>query len=109
MMIYKYYDTITAEDLEFSVGSKQAVWEVKESLLGPNAGSHFGGFSGGNSHEDMLQEDERYMMDKLPAFSHPQAQQGYIQRQQMPAMPYQNQQQGGYGAQAYPPQKGGQY
>ncbi|KAH9947356.1 chitin synthase III catalytic subunit [Amylocystis lapponica] len=34
MMVYKYWDSITREDLEFSVGSKAAVWEVKdESLL----------------------------------------------------------------------------
>ncbi|GAA5889117.1 hypothetical protein JCM6882_009746 [Rhodosporidiobolus microsporus] len=33
MMVYKYYDSITKEDLEFSVGSKAAVWEVKETLL----------------------------------------------------------------------------
>ena len=30
MMVYKYWDSITKEDLEFSVGSKQAVWEVKD-------------------------------------------------------------------------------
>ncbi|GAB5588229.1 Chitin synthase [Umbelopsis nana] len=30
MMVYKYWDSITKEDLEFSVGSKQNVWEVKE-------------------------------------------------------------------------------
>ena len=33
MMVYKYWDSITKEDLEFSVGSKQAVWEVKDPLL----------------------------------------------------------------------------
>jgi uncharacterized membrane protein YgcG len=33
MMVYKYWDSITKEDLEFSVGSKQAVWEVKDALL----------------------------------------------------------------------------
>jgi len=33
MMVYKYWDSITKEDLEFSVGSKAAVWEVKEPLL----------------------------------------------------------------------------
>ncbi|KII86256.1 hypothetical protein PLICRDRAFT_43838 [Plicaturopsis crispa FD-325 SS-3] len=33
MMIYKYWDSITREDLEFSVGSKAAVWEVKDPLL----------------------------------------------------------------------------
>ncbi|KAF9434618.1 Chitin synthase, class 7 [Entomortierella beljakovae] len=32
MMVYKYWDSITKEDLEFSVGSKQNVWEVKELM-----------------------------------------------------------------------------
>jgi len=34
MMVYKYWDSITKEDLEFSVGSKLAVWELpaKEGL-----------------------------------------------------------------------------
>lgn len=36
MMVYKYWDSITKEDLEFSVGSKQAVWEIKDPLLGPS-------------------------------------------------------------------------
>jgi len=35
MMVYKYWDSITREDLEFSVGSKAAVWEVKDPLLAP--------------------------------------------------------------------------
>ncbi|KAA1107514.1 Chitin synthase, class 7 [Puccinia graminis f. sp. tritici] len=41
MMVYKYWDSITKEDLEFSVGSKQAVWEIssKEALLS-GMGSH---------------------------------------------------------------------
>lgn len=29
----QYWDSITKEDLEFSVGSKQANWDVKDSLL----------------------------------------------------------------------------
>jgi len=33
MMVYKYWDSITKEDLEFSVGSKAAVWEVKDAML----------------------------------------------------------------------------
>lgn len=41
MMVYKYWDSITKEDLEFSVGSKQSVWEVKEPLFG--GGSSEGG------------------------------------------------------------------
>ncbi|TEY76290.1 hypothetical protein BOTCAL_0060g00010 [Botryotinia calthae] len=32
MMIYKYWDSITKEDLEFSVGIKQNNWDVKELL-----------------------------------------------------------------------------
>jgi hypothetical protein len=32
MMIYKYWDSITKEDLEFSVGARQNIWEVKELL-----------------------------------------------------------------------------
>ncbi|KAG5349929.1 Chitin synthase, class 7 [Termitomyces sp. Mn162] len=35
-MVYKYWDSITKEDLEFSVGSKAAVWEVKDPLLAAN-------------------------------------------------------------------------
>ncbi|KAI8874775.1 hypothetical protein K501DRAFT_221670 [Backusella circina FSU 941] len=41
MMIYKYWDSITKEDLEFSVGSKQNVWEVKE-LLGEEELQNYG-------------------------------------------------------------------
>ena len=33
MMVYKYWDSITREDLEFSVGTKVAGWDVKEQLL----------------------------------------------------------------------------
>ncbi|KAF2809027.1 chitin synthase export chaperone [Mytilinidion resinicola] len=32
MMVYKYWDSVTREDLEFSVGIKQHNWEVKELL-----------------------------------------------------------------------------
>lgn len=39
MMVYKYWDSITKEDLEFSVGSKQAVWEVKDPLLAGGRGT----------------------------------------------------------------------
>ena len=34
MMVYKYWDSITKEDLEFSVGAKMNTWEVKELLPG---------------------------------------------------------------------------
>ncbi|GAA6003955.1 hypothetical protein JCM10207_006483 [Rhodosporidiobolus poonsookiae] len=47
MMVYKFWDSITKEDLEFSVGSKAAVWEVKESLLRDEDDSMAGGGYGG--------------------------------------------------------------
>ncbi|KAF9027141.1 hypothetical protein BDZ89DRAFT_1067139 [Hymenopellis radicata] len=55
MMVYKYWDSITKEDLEFSVGSKAAVWEVKDPLLAggqdfPDEDSNYhgaGGYGGG--------------------------------------------------------------
>ncbi|KAG8894606.1 Chitin synthase, class 7 [Tulasnella sp. 403] len=47
MMVYKYWDSITKEDLEFSVGSKQAVWEVKDPLLVSGGAGGYGGGAGG--------------------------------------------------------------
>ncbi|PFH46491.1 hypothetical protein AMATHDRAFT_7746 [Amanita thiersii Skay4041] len=43
MMVYKYWDSITKEDLEFSVGSKAAVWEVKDPVLAPGGAAPGGG------------------------------------------------------------------
>lgn len=37
MMVYKYWDSITKEDLEFSVGGKSNVWEIKDPLLNDDA------------------------------------------------------------------------
>lgn len=37
MMVYKYWDSITKEDLEFSVGGAPSVWHTKPS--DPNAES----------------------------------------------------------------------
>ncbi|KAJ3407519.1 Chitin synthase, class 7 [Chytridiales sp. JEL 0842] len=34
MMVYKYWDSITKEDLEFAVGGRAGVWEVRDPLLG---------------------------------------------------------------------------
>ncbi|KAF8332129.1 chitin synthase export chaperone [Amanita rubescens] len=44
MMVYKYWDSITKEDLEFSVGSKATVWEVKDPLLTPGGHAGPGGY-----------------------------------------------------------------
>jgi len=38
MMVYKYWDSITGDDLEFSVGNKAGMWEIKdEPQSGPYA------------------------------------------------------------------------
>ncbi|KIY74408.1 hypothetical protein CYLTODRAFT_340309 [Cylindrobasidium torrendii FP15055 ss-10] len=66
MMVYKYWDSITKEDLEFSVGNKQAVWEVKDPLLAGQDdyedGSNYhgqtpslvGGLSGGQMYQQQV-------------------------------------------------------
>ncbi|KAK7509863.1 chitin synthase III catalytic subunit [Phyllosticta citricarpa] len=43
MMVYKYWDSITKEDLEFSVGIKAHNWEVKELLPPPEAAAYSDG------------------------------------------------------------------
>ncbi|GAB7352510.1 hypothetical protein MBLNU459_g2910t2 [Dothideomycetes sp. NU459] len=37
MMVYKFWDSITKEDLEFSVGTKQNNWDLKENYEDPRA------------------------------------------------------------------------
>lgn len=39
MMVYKYWDSITREDLEFSVGSRHANWDTKDNMLSDYDGS----------------------------------------------------------------------
>lgn len=61
MMVYKYWDSITKEDLEFSVGSKQNVWEVKE-LLGEEDG-YGAGPQGGYGKQQQQQQQQQYYND----------------------------------------------
>jgi len=37
MMVYKYWDSITGDDLEFSVGNKAGMWELKDESAGAYA------------------------------------------------------------------------
>ncbi len=46
MMIYKYWDGITKEDLEFSVGGKLNTWEIKDPLLNNDSMAQIGRSSG---------------------------------------------------------------
>ncbi|KAJ3129718.1 Chitin synthase, class 7 [Nowakowskiella sp. JEL0407] len=48
MMVYKYWDSITKEDLEFSVGGKTADWNIKDPVLGDDAMNQFAGGRQGN-------------------------------------------------------------
>jgi hypothetical protein len=59
----QYWDSITKEDLEFSVGTKTNIWEVKEPLLdeterrqtiyGQGPQSEYGGSSGYHDNNRM--------------------------------------------------------
>jgi len=62
MMVYKYWDSITKEDLEFSVGSKQNVWEVKE-LLGEEDGYGAGPQGGYGKQQQQQQQQQQYYND----------------------------------------------
>jgi hypothetical protein len=59
MMVYKYWDSITKEDLEFSVGSKQNIWEVKESLLNEDELSQSYGTQYGNTPSPQPQQQQQ--------------------------------------------------
>ena len=51
MMVYKYWDSITKEDLEFSVGGKLNVWEVKDDYV-PQQGFKVFGYQSLGMEED---------------------------------------------------------
>ncbi|OMJ17924.1 Chitin synthase export chaperone [Smittium culicis] len=66
MMIYKYWDSITKEDLEFSVGGKGNVWEVKDYInpddeFAPYAGQINNGAYGDNSGNYGTPNTNQYM------------------------------------------------
>jgi len=91
MMVYKYWDSITKEDLEFSVGSKAAVWEVKDPLL-----------AGAGANTDYVEEDQSYYQGGPPAslVGGVSGQQWYNQQQQQQQQQQRGAPQGGRG---YPP------
>lgn len=61
MMVYKYWDSITKEDLEFSVGSKQNVWEVKELLNEDELSQSYGGtMNTQQSYQQQPQQQQQY-------------------------------------------------
>ncbi|PVU91679.1 hypothetical protein BB561_004275 [Smittium simulii] len=68
MMIYKYWDSITKEDLEFSVGGKGNVWEVKDVVnfdddFAPYAGqANTNGFAASQSYVNY--PNQQYADDK---------------------------------------------
>ncbi|KAJ3171729.1 Chitin synthase, class 7 [Geranomyces variabilis] len=52
MMVYKYWDSITKEDLEFSVGGKSNVWEIKDPLLSDDGLAAMGRDDGNRGYEN---------------------------------------------------------
>lgn len=86
LTFFQYWDSITKEDLEFSVGTKQGNWDVKEGLLEPSSaaedyrGSLYGAPTGRDSVYDASSTNQDYP-PQLPAHFH-----------QHPAMPQQQQQ-----------------
>ncbi|KAJ1890790.1 Chitin synthase, class 7 [Kickxella alabastrina] len=95
MMIYKYWDSITKEDLEFSVGGKGNVWEVKELM---NEDDEFAPYAGqaantiGHAGVSFANTGSMY------------GGQGYApQQQQQQPQQYQQQQYQQQQQQAYPP------
>ncbi|KAJ1799654.1 Chitin synthase, class 7 [Coemansia sp. RSA 2399] len=109
MMIYKYWDSITKEDLEFSVGGKGNVWEVKELLneddeFAPYAGQaantigHSGvAFANTNSYYGGGQQQQGYMAQQQYEMPHQQEPAQHYQQEQQQQHYHQQQQQ------AYPP------
>lgn len=47
MMVYKYWDSITKEDLEFSVGARHTNWDAKETVISSD-------FDGSVQSHDMI-------------------------------------------------------
>jgi len=117
MMVYKYWDSITREDLEFSVGSKAAVWEVKDPLLaGGGAGPDYGVPGNnypGTAHQNYSEEDTASNYHGGPPaslvggvsgaqmYGGPPPFNPYQQQQQQQQNPYQQQQQ--QRGRGYPP------
>ncbi|ETI21232.1 hypothetical protein G647_07577 [Cladophialophora carrionii CBS 160.54] len=100
MMVYKYWDSITKEDLEFSVGTKQGNWDVKESLLDPSSAvddrrtSFYGAPSGRESVYDASSMSMDYApqvpahFHQHPAMPQPQPQQYGHQQSHTPSHQY---------------------
>ncbi|CAO3608523.1 unnamed protein product [Mucor hiemalis] len=80
MMVYKYWDSITKEDLEFSVGSKQNVWEVKELLGEDELSQSYGGTQYGTpSPQPQYQQQQQQQQQQPPPQQYGQQ---YNQQQQ---------------------------
>ncbi|KAG1442536.1 hypothetical protein G6F56_011023 [Rhizopus delemar] len=70
MMVYKYWDSITKEDLEFSVGAKQNIWEIKESIGEDDINQSYSGKQYGTPPQTQQQAFNQ-------PYYHPQQQQQY--------------------------------
>ena len=69
MMVYKYWDSITKEDLEFSVGGKTNVWEIKDPMI--------------NDEEMMALAEEHYKLKQQVLGNRNNQQNVYIYKEKM--------------------------
>lgn len=60
MMIYKYWDSITKEDLEFSVGLERSGWEAREPLVAESEKDDRGTMYGGTTRSDHPQSQKKH-------------------------------------------------
>jgi hypothetical protein len=80
MMVYKYWDSITKEDLEFSVGSKQNIWEVKELLGEDELSQSYGSNNFQQQQQQQQHQQQQHQQQQQP--QQPQYGQQYHQQQQ---------------------------
>ncbi|KAI7847729.1 chitin synthase III catalytic subunit-domain-containing protein [Circinella umbellata] len=78
MMVYKYWDSITKEDLEFSVGSKQNTWEIKElQNMEDEMSQQSGGYNNSIHHQPQQQQQQpplqQYQPQHQPPLQHQQS------------------------------------
>lgn len=89
---------ITKEDLEFSVGSKQNVWEVKESLLPVSTSSQFRKSAHSQPNPEYAEDDSQSNFRGAGgSLVGGYGGNSYYQNYTGPAQQYQQQYNGGYG------------
>ncbi|PVU90813.1 hypothetical protein BB559_004435 [Furculomyces boomerangus] len=72
MMIYKYWDSITKEDLEFSVGGKGNVWEVKDIINTEDEFAPYAGQANTTGYANGVSYGNQYYNESNSNLNYPQ-------------------------------------